>query len=185
MTFTPEFATTFRNLLAQALLLELEATARVIEAVPNATRDYRPDPRSRSAWELAWHIAADVWFLEGISLCAFQANPDTVHQNPTSSPDQLSIWYRARARKAIESIQGLSSEDLVKPLKVGEVAASSQTEYPAFLYLLFAQNHMLHHRGQLSAYLRSMGGKVPAIYGPSADEQTRPGKPSSQDSKNV
>ena len=168
-TFTPEFATTFRDLFARALLLELETTARVIGAIPNANRDYRPHPRSRSAWELAWHIAADVWFLEGISLFVFQANPDIIHENPASSPDELSVWYRARARSAIESIQDLSSENLVRPLTVGAVAVSSQTEYPAFLYLLFAQNHMVHHRGQLSAYLRSIDGKVPNIYGPSAD----------------
>jgi uncharacterized damage-inducible protein DinB len=41
---------------------------------------------------------------------------------------------------------------------------------PAYVYLSFVQNHSVHHRGQLSAYLRPMGGKVPSIYGPSADE---------------
>jgi len=41
---------------------------------------------------------------------------------------------------------------------------------PAFSYLQFAQDHLVHHRGQLSTYLRPMGGKVPDIYGGSADE---------------
>ncbi len=42
-------------------------------------------------------------------------------------------------------------------------------QLPAVMYLEFASNHSIHHRGQLSAYLRAMGSKVPAIYGDSYD----------------
>ena len=42
--------------------------------------------------------------------------------------------------------------------------------YPTVTYLTFLSNHSIHHRGQLSAYLRAMGSLVPAIYGPSGDE---------------
>ena len=43
-------------------------------------------------------------------------------------------------------------------------------QMPGVKYLGFANNHSMHHRGQLAAYLRAMGSKVPAIYGASADE---------------
>ncbi|MBM3756134.1 MAG: hypothetical protein FJW38_19370 [Acidobacteria bacterium] len=57
----------------------------------------------------------------------------------------------------------------------GEALASERNffgafNFPAVVYLNWANIHSIHHRGQLSAYLRSMGGKVPSIYGGSADE---------------
>jgi len=150
---------------------EAEVTARVLAAVPDDKGSYRPAPKSRSAAELAWHIAADVWFLDGIALREFQANPDQAHQNPTHSSAELAKWYLARVHGALDRIRALSAEQLVAPLTIGEVAAAqSGVAFPAFIYLLWGHNHTLHHRGQLAAYLRPMGAKVPGIYGSSGDE---------------
>jgi hypothetical protein len=46
---------------------EVKLTARVLASIPDEGREYRPHPKSRSAWELAWHVVADVWFLDGIA----------------------------------------------------------------------------------------------------------------------
>ena len=168
MNFTQDFADGFRNLFVQIILREVQTTSRVIGAIPNARRDYRPDERSRSAWELAWHVASDVWFLEGVAGFSFEANPDLSHPNPTNTPEALADWYATRARASVDKIIAMPSDRLLESLAIG-AAAEAGTSFPAFLYLLFAHNHMVHHRGQLSAYLRAMGGSVPSIYGPTAD----------------
>ena len=168
--FSAAFALKFRDLMLQILGRELEITRKVLAAIPDEQRDYRPDPKSRSAWELAWHIAADVWFFEGIAARAFEVNPDQVHENPTRNSKELAEWYSERLRRAFSNISAMPGDALVEPIALGGVAQESAQKFPAFLYLLWAHNHIVHHRGQLSAYLRSMGGQVPSMYGPSADE---------------
>jgi hypothetical protein len=141
----------------------------VISAIPNNKRDYRPHERSRSAWELAWHIAADVWFWEGIVRAKFEANPDLSHRNPTSTPAELAAWYLHHVRPVLGEINGIPPYKLLESHSLGAVAVESGMKFPAFLYLQFGHNHMVPHRGQLSTYLRAMGSRVPSIYGPSAD----------------
>lgn len=149
---------------------EAQVTARVLAAVPDDQGSYRPAPDSRSAAELAWHIAADVWFLDGIARREFQVNPDQTHPNPTQSNAELAEWYVARVQSALDQIRAVPGEELVAPLAIGGVAAQSGQAFPAFVYLLWAHTHTVHHRGQLAAYLRPMGARVPGIYGPSSDE---------------
>lgn len=168
--FGPDFAVGFRTLMVDVLGREAEVTARVLAAIPDHGRDYRPAPGSRSATELAWHIAADVWFLEGIARREFAVNPDQIHANPTRSFAELAEWYRARVKAALEAIGAVTAEQLVAPLALGGVALQARQGFPTFVYLLWAHTHTVHHRGQLVAYLRPMGAKVPGIYGPSGDE---------------
>lgn len=165
----PEFACTFRDLLLQAMAEELKATCRVLAALPDDQHGYRPDPRSRSTWELAWHIAADVWFLEGIADHHFDLNPDRIHANPCATGKELAAWYERRSQQALERIRSMPGLELAVPVKLGGVAETGGYEMPAYQYLFWVHLHTVHHRGQLSAYLRPMGAKVPAIYGPSGD----------------
>jgi uncharacterized damage-inducible protein DinB len=161
--FSLDFAVGFRALMLDVLAREVGITARVLSSVPDDRRDYRPDPKSRSAWELAWHAAADVWFLDGIAALHFEPNPDQAHENPNDSSG-------GRAGEALQHIRAMPPEQLLEPVVLGGVAKQSGQAFPAFIYLLWAHTHMVHHRGQLAAYLRPMGAKVPGIYGPSADE---------------
>lgn len=167
---TPEFAAAFRHLMLQVLAQEAETTKKVLAAVPDATRDYRPDSKSRSAWELAWHIAADVWFLEGIANLQFEVNPDLSHSNPARTSHELAEWYATRFAAALAKVRSMTIERLLTPVALGGVAAKKGLRLPGFLYLMFFNQHTVHHRGQLAAYLRPMGAKVPGIYGGSADE---------------
>jgi uncharacterized damage-inducible protein DinB len=167
---TPEFAVMFRDLLAQGLALEVTVTKKVLAAIPSDQRDYRPHPTSRSVWELAWHIAADVWFLEGISDGRFEVNADLSHPNPARDPIELAEWYENRFVAALAKVCAMTPAQLLTELALGDVAAKGGLRFPAVLYLLFLEKHTVHHRGQLSAYLRPIGGKVPRVYGPSADE---------------
>ena len=56
---------------------------------------------------------------------------------------------------------------------VGSIDLLGMIQMPALNFLSMAVKHSVHHRGQLSSYLRAMGGKVPGIYGPSADTQSQ------------
>lgn len=160
----PEQATFLLNFLIPQIKNEQTLTQRVIEAVPVDKGEYKPDPRSMSALDLAWHIAsAECWFMNGIAAGAFSSG-DSKPENIRSSAD-VSAWYRENFERALEQASKASPDQLLKPIDFFGVY-----NYPAIVYLQFMLNHSIHHRGQLSAYLRPMGAKVPSIYGGSADE---------------
>lgn len=163
---TPEFAAQFAALIAENYRQEIETTKRVISAMPVDTAKwaYRPDPKSMSAIELAWHIAtSDVWFLNGFATVTFVFDPAKTPAQPATLAGMLE-WYDTETRSALDKFKNVSPEQWARPIKL-------MVEKPLAMHLTFAVRHSIHHRGQLSAYLRPMGGKVPSIYGPSADEQ--------------
>lgn len=162
---TPEFAETFRAMMLDGISREVETTKRVLAAVPDDKHDYRPDPNARSAWELAWHIAnTDVQFLDDIADLNFKMeSPDPADKPKTSA--ELVDWYERNMKRGAERVAGLAGQQLLTPINFFNVF-----NLPAFAYLGFLTNHSIHHRGQLSTYLRPMGAKCPSIYGGSYDE---------------
>jgi uncharacterized damage-inducible protein DinB len=161
---SPEFAAGLRDVMLQGLTREMEATKKVLAAVPDAKRDYRPDPKSRTAGELAWHLAVcDVQMTDEIADHKFEMQP-RFKDEPRSTAD-LVAWYDSNFHRAIARVAAMSPEQLCTPVDFYGVF-----NLPVVLYLSFVNNHSIHHRGQLAAYLRPMGSKVPAIYGGSADE---------------
>ena len=160
---TPDQAKVVADTVGQQLTQEWKVTYKVLAAVPDGKRDYKPEPNSRSAWELATHIAtADVWFLDGIIAGKFE-NPS--EQSPASNTEGIADWYKQEFPKRLERAMAL------EPTKLAQTLDFYGMKAPAVQYLLFALVHMVHHRGQLASYLRPMGGKVPSIYGGSYDEQ--------------
>lgn len=162
-SFTPEFAATFANLMTGKIEREHPTTKRVLASVPNDKRDYKPHENSRSAWELAVHVAqSDVWFLNSVADGGFNWAETPA---PATDVNGLAAWYAAEFPKAMARVKALKPEQLLKPVDFFGMMTA-----PVFLYLQFAQDHTVHHRGQLSTYLRPMGAKVPDIYGGSFDE---------------
>ena len=162
---TSEQAVFLRDFLLSAIEEEFAATKRVLAAVPDEQADYRPEPKSRSARELAWHIVdTEILFFASIARGSF---PETGEEspNPTRDTAELVAHYEAEFKRGAERIRQLTGEQLAAKLNFFGVA-----DLPAVAYLSWLNNHTIHHRGQLSAYLRPMGSKVPAIYGPSGDE---------------
>lgn len=150
------------ELLAQKT--EHATTKRVIEAIPLEKGDYRPDPFSKSALELAWHIsAAEHRFLSGISAGAFDFTPIHRPDNVKNSAD-IANWFEQSFLANFQKLAALSLEGAAKILDFRGLL-----QLPAIAFSRFSLNHSIHHRGQLSAYIRAMGGKVPAIYGESYD----------------
>ena len=155
--------------LLPALKHEHGLTRRVIEAIPLDKGDYRPDSTSRSALELAWHIAsAEICFMDGVASGEFSygafAQPETVRNSA-----EVSRWYAEAFTRNFDRLAVLSPEQLLKVMDYRRMF-----QVPAVVYLEGAKNHSIHHRGQLSMYLRPMGAKVPSIYGESfADAEAR------------
>src|SRR5215472_17139148 len=147
-----------------ALDREHRTTRAVIEAIPTTKGDYRPDANSRSAMELAWHIvAAEKRFLEGIVSGGFDFTPIHRPESVQSSAD-IGRWYEEMFQSVFARLQKLSAEQSMKI-----VDFRGMMQMPAVFYCQLTLNHSIHHRGQLSTYLRPMGAKVPAIYGESYD----------------
>jgi uncharacterized damage-inducible protein DinB len=162
---TPEQAALFANAFLPAVQKEQLTTKRVLAAVPPEQGRYRPHPHSRSAFELTWHIASvDVWFLDGFLRGKFEMEDDNVPADFKDSTDVIA-WYEDSFPPKFDQVARLSPEFWATPISFFEIY-----NHPAVLYLQFMLFHTIHHRGQLTAYLRPMGAKVPSIYGGSFDE---------------
>jgi uncharacterized damage-inducible protein DinB len=164
---TPEQARFLLDFTLPTLKKETATTAKVLAAAPNANLDYRPSDRCMVASDLVWHIAsADVMFIEGVVSGGNWKGPEK--PEGVVSPEQISAWYAERMAAAIEKLEAYTPEQAANIL---DFHGFMKTNAAGFI--TFAIGHSIHHRGQLSAYLRPMGGKVPSIYGPSADDDPR------------
>jgi len=143
---------------------EHRLTTNVIAAIPVDKGDYRPDGVSKSAIDLAWHIVAtEMRFLDAIAAGEFDFTPKPRPDSVKTSAD-LVAWYAQNFEPRIQKLTKLSNDQLIKV-----VDFRGMFQMPAVMYLGFVLHHSVHHRGQLSMYLRPMGAKVPAIYGESYD----------------
>ncbi len=164
---TPHEARAAVNVIGTQLQHEWMTTAKVLAAIPDANKEWKPDPKSRSAWDLAVHLAgADIWFLDSIIAGSFTNDPegDAKLKAAASTPAALADWYKHAFPKKLEQVLALPDH------KFTEIIDFYGMKNPGIVYLNFCLVHGVHHRGQLAGYLRPMGGKVPSIYGGSADE---------------
>lgn len=166
---TPEQAKHMSGFFLSVIDEEIPTSRSVIRAIPEAGRDYKPDPAARSALEIARHLAlGDLFFLGAIASGAFGPYDEEAEKAVTTLADAAAAYDRSWPA-ALDKIRNLSGEALAKPLDM-----MGAFNLPAVLYLSFLIRHQVHHRGQLSAYVRPAGGKVPSIYGGSADEPWQP-----------
>jgi len=162
---TSEQAAVILNMAAlPSLRAEQPVTKRVIDAIPAARANYQPDPVTRPAIELAWHIVtAEIRFIDAVIAGAFDLTP---RPRPESirTPADVVAWYDDQFTKAIDRLLRVPVEQLTKTIDFRGIF-----QFPAVVYLNLAVSHSIHHRGQLSMYLRPIGAKVPSIYGESYD----------------
>lgn len=161
---TPEQASFLLQFTLPSVQAEHTTTLGVIEAIPTTKEDYRPDANSKTAVELAWHIAAaEHRFYAGIADGAFDFNAIPRPEGGLT-PASVARWYTESFAKNFARLSALSGDQLAKIIDFRGVF-----QMPAVAFLNFSLKHSVHHRGQLSTYLRAMGGKVPSIYGESYD----------------
>jgi len=145
--------------------VESRTTKKILDAVPAERCEYRPDPISKTAIELARHIAAsDNRFIEMVINGVFDTNPSMIPES-VKTPAQIAAWYEERFGRNFEALTKLNGDQLAKILDF-----RGMIQRPAVTFLGLGLHHTIHHRGQLSSYLRAMGAKVPSICGESYDD---------------
>ena len=144
---------------------EATATRKVLERIPENS-SYRPDPKSRTAREIAWLIVREETVL-GEGLAKGQLEWEEVPA-PASMKEVLATYDREHndATKKLHALDAVRWEAPVPFVMGGQTFMNEPGYENAWGFLLDA----IHHRGQITTYLRAMGSKVPQIYGSSADE---------------
>ena len=135
-----------------------------MEAIPPEKCDHRPDSVCKSAFDLAWHLAsAEMAFMDAVRTGEFHPSRGPRPDSIKDSADLLK-WYEQNFEERFDTLSKVSDEQLAKTVDFRGIF-----QLPAVMYLQFLLKHSIHHRGQLSMYLRPMGAKVPSIYGESYD----------------
>jgi uncharacterized damage-inducible protein DinB len=165
----PSDAKFLLEFLLPQLRSEQAVTQRILAAVPPSGVDYKPGDKSMTAFEVARHIVVcELWFLDAIITGQFADEAARPAQSATTC-QAVAEWYATNALERLSQLEQLPTEHLVR-----EVDYIGLRHDPAVAYLNIAIRHTVHHRGQLSTYLRGMGARVPAIYVESADEPYPP-----------
>jgi uncharacterized damage-inducible protein DinB len=147
---------------------EASATRKVISRIPEGKSDYRADPKARNAREIAWLIVTEEMLLgDGLQTGLMEwkeiATPATVKE--------ILDTYDKHHEQVTRKLEGLTAAQWERhvPFMFNGQEVMKETGLENAWGFLF---DIIHHRGQLSTYLRPMGSTVPSIYGPSADEQS-------------
>jgi len=138
---------------------------RVLKAVPADQAGYRPHQRSTSAGDLVWLLASE---LSDACELVERGEVSYVARTTPSVPESIAAYERHAAdlEKRIAGLDDARWESKARLLADGKAVWETSLGDMLFGFLFDA----IHHRGQLSSYLRPMGAKVPSIYGPSADD---------------
>ena len=153
---------------------EMKTTRAVLARVPEAKAEWRPHPKSRPLGELAQHVANLVGFAELIvrqterDVAPIGAPP--VVTVPFTTSTALLASFDANVVSARAAIAGATDAELMVPWSLKRGGIPFFTLPRAAVLRSFLLSHLIHHRGQLSVYLRLLEVPVPPIYGPTADE---------------
>ena len=145
---------------------EFQTTMKVLKAYPPDKLDLKPAEKSKSAKDLAWVFAVEENIVGGI--CKGQVDFMNLPKAPATYPEILAA-YETTHKEMVNKVKALAETEwnssitwMVGPKQTAQVRRAD------VLWMMMMDN--VHHRGQLSVYLRLAGAKVPSIYGPTADE---------------
>lgn len=159
----------------QALTIEIEKekenTIRILKALPQDNFGYKPHPKSMSIGELANHIVElHNWVSMVFTSDVFDFHKD-FQPYKFQTVEELIDVLETGHQKNVATLTTLSEENYLTEwtFKAGDHIIAKLPKAGAYRFIV--TNHLIHHRGQLSVYLRLLDIPVPGIYGPSADEQ--------------
>jgi uncharacterized damage-inducible protein DinB len=155
----------FRQFYQECFEAEKPKFIRVMKAVPADQASYRPHPRSTSAGDLVWLLATEL----GDACELVDRGEVSYLARPAPTVSEAVAAYERNAEdlgKRVATLDDARWDSTARLLLDGKVAWETSLGDMLFGFLFDA----IHHRGQLSSYLRPMGARVPSIYGPSADD---------------
>ena len=139
---------------------ESTTTVKVLSRIPEGSQ-YRPDPKSRTAQDIAWQILCE----ERMLIDALESGKAEWAPAPTpATMKEIVETYGKEGASIAERLAALPDAKWAGTLDFFGTLRPASTMALSFLF------DIVHHRGQISTYLRPMGSTVPQIYGPSADE---------------
>lgn len=156
--------------LAMEYQYETGVTRKVIDRVPEDKFGWKPHDKSMTAGALASHITEIQGWTPG-TLASDEFKIDDYKPYVPKSKAELLQTFDTLVADSLKAMKGVSDQTLMKGWKMTQ-KGQTLLEMPKVAVLrTWVLNHQIHHRGQLSVYLRLLGQPVPSIYGPSADEQ--------------
>ena len=150
---------------------ETRATRRYLERVPGDRLEWRPHPKSFTAGDLASHIVECVRWTDAIfSGDEFNVDPASFAPYKAASVTELLATFDAEVARGVRVLAAVGDEAVSRPWRM-KIRGAVRFERPkAAVFRDFTLSHLIHHRGQLSVYLRLLDVPVPGAYGPTADE---------------
>ena len=162
----------YKDALIAELKYEAAQTKKILEKVPLDKASWKPHERSMSLGRLATHVAEiPHWISYVITLEEFDFMVQGFHSHVAATQEELITIFNDKLNKAIGDLETMDDESFGKTwtMRSGEQVFYQLKKKVAIRSLGF--NHFIHHRGQLSVYLRLLDVPVPGMYGPSADEK--------------
>jgi uncharacterized damage-inducible protein DinB len=162
-----------RDALLAELDQEMATTRSLLAIVPEADAAWKPHPRSMSLGELAVHLSNLLyWGIVTVRDPGFDLAPSG---QPAWAPPRFETTagnlktFDANLAEVKQVLGGASDEALMQPWSLSKGAEAYFTMPKVVVWRTFVMNHLIHHRGQLSVYLRLRDVPLPSIYGPTAD----------------
>ena len=155
---------------------EFATTRKLLERVPDAELGWKPHEKSMSLGQLATHVAniGGFWCTETMNASFYDvaatSDPEA-RLPPAASREALLKHFDEKIKLARAAVAGKTDAEMMAPWTLKSGGQQVFTMPRVVVYRSFIMNHMIHHRGQLSVYLRMRNVPLPSIYGPSADEQ--------------
>jgi len=164
--------------IAELFLSELDReharSKRALEQVPEGKHDWKPHDRSMSFGYLAEIVATiPSWVALALNRDELDLNPPggpAMKREPLLTREALLQAHDKATADARAALEKASDEHLMSPWRL-LVAGKVVSEAPRHVMIGDIMNHLAHHRGQMTVYLRLLGATVPALYGPSADDK--------------
>ena len=170
MTATAPHATSGKAQFLESFERETATTLKVLRAYPKGKEALQPHAKCKNAVNLAWIFAGEMGMLQVALTTGFDwSKPMKMPPAPATMDETIAAFEQARKQVAA-TVSGMTDEQLATetvqfPSGPGQMGTPTKLQFMWFLL-----SDLIHHRGQFSIYLRMADGKLPSIYGPTADE---------------
>ena len=151
---------------------EMGLTRRILERVPDGNFQWKPHEKSMTLGRLAEHLAElPMWLTMTIKESGIDiATPRPPDYRPSATRQEVLSLFDRNVAEARVTLSGRSDAEMLAPWTLRREGHEVFTMPKVAVVRGFALNHIIHHRGQMTVYLRLQNVALPSIYGPSADE---------------